>query len=123
MTTPPSAETFRDSLDPHEIMDFLYKAEGLLEDGEAVDGGNWSIAVYAESAALGLTIMTGDDRDPSLQDSDTTIRFWMEIDDAYKTNAAFDGDGTELPILITWQTTSTPYRKRQRTILVRVAQQ
>lgn len=122
MAIPTTAQVFAEALDPDEVLDFKFDCSGLLETGETVDAAVWTLEVLAEGTALGLTIMTGGGRDPLLDDGDTSINFWLEIDTAFKTNAAFDGAGTSLPLRVTMQTTSSPSRTRQRTALVKVAQ-
>ncbi|MDE8654768.1 hypothetical protein [Novosphingobium album (ex Liu et al. 2023)] len=121
MAIPPTAATFADALDPMEEMDFVYPAGPLLEEGEEI--ASYTLALRPEAIALGLTIMTGGGRDPALIEGSTAILFWLAIDDDFKTDAAFDGTGTSLPMEVTFVTNSAPARTRQRTILVRVVQQ
>ena len=123
MAIPPTAEAFADALDPHEELDFRIELADLLEDGEAIDAANWTLEVLAEGAALGLSVMSGDGRDPVLSESDTAVTFWLKVDPAFQDNPAFGSGGTALPLRITAQTDTAPPRKRQRTFSVRVAQQ
>lgn len=120
MPTPPTAFAFEDGLDPHEELDFVIPCGPILEDGEEID--SYTLTVLAESAALGLTIMSGGGRDHELVEDNTAIALWLEIADAYKTNAAFDGTGASLPMEVTLVTNSAPARTRQFTCLVPVAQ-
>ncbi len=123
MDMPETAEIFADALDPQEELDFRIELDGLIEAGEAIDSASWTLEVLPEGEALGLSVMTGDGRDPALSDGDTSIRFWLKIDPAFQDNPAFDSAGTALPLRITARTNSAPYRKRQRTFRVKVAQQ
>ena len=120
MAIPPTAFVFEEGLDPHEELDFIVPCDPLLETSETID--SYTLSLSAEAAALGLTIMSGGDRDHALVESDQAIRMWLEIDDAYKTNAAFDGTGTNLPMEVTIVTNSSPARTRQFTLLVPVVQ-
>ena len=122
MAIPASAKSFPDSLDPHEELDFKIDLTNLLEIGELVSDGDWTLEVLTEAAALGLEIMTGGGRDPLLSVEATTIRFWLTIDPLLQDDAAFD-DGVDLPLRITAPTTVSPQRTRQRTFTVRVVQQ
>ena len=123
MASPHTAEVFADALDPQEELDFRIELGDIIEPGEAIDSANWTLEVLGEGAALGLEIMTGDGRDPALSDDDTALRFWLKVDPAFHDNAAFGSGGIALPLRFTAQTNSAPYRKRQRSFQVRVAQQ
>ncbi len=121
MAIPPTAPKFTNTLDPNEEMDFLLNCSGLLEAGETID--SYTLTVLSEGVALGLTIMTGDGRDHAANGAATGVDLWLTIDDAYKTNAAFEGAGIALPLHINIVTNSLPARTRDRTFLVQVAQQ
>lgn len=120
MATPPTAFEFEEGLDPHEELDFVLPCEPILEEGEEI--ASYTLTLLAESVALGLTIMTGSGRDHALVETNQSILLWLEVDDAYKTNAAFDGTGVSLPMEVTIVTNSSPTRTRQFTALVPVAQ-
>lgn len=122
MSTPPTAQAFDGALDPHEELDFVLLGGTILEEGEQIESG-YVLEVLAEGTALGLTIMTGGGRDHGRINGNRDIRFWLEIDDAYKTNAAFNDAGTTLPMRVTFETNASPSRTRQRTFLVPVVQQ
>ena len=123
MAIPSTAVAFGQPMDPQEELDFQIDVAGLLEVGEDVASSGWTLAVLAESAALGLTIMTGSGRDPSFDIVTDKLRFWLKIDIAFQTNAAWDGAGTSLGLVLTATTNSVPARKRQRTFTVTVVQQ
>ena len=70
-----------------------------------------------------MTIMSGSGRDHERIEANRSIRFWLNVDSGYQSNAAFDGDGTAFPMQITFTTSADPARTRDRLFLVRVAQQ
>lgn len=120
MATPPTAFEFAEGLDPHEELDFVVPCDNRLETGEEI--ASYTLTLLAEATALGLTIMSGDGRDHQRIESNRSIELWLEIADAYKTNAAFEGAGVSLPMEVTIVTNSSPARTRQFTALVPVAQ-
>jgi hypothetical protein len=122
MTFPFSAATVPAALDPHEILDFTFDAKPLLEAGEAIAAGTWTIEVLPEGVAMGLVIMTGGGRDPALAEANTQIDFWLEIHNDFKTDPEFEA-GIDLPFEVTVPTNASPNRVRQRTCVVRVVQQ
>lgn len=122
MTIPSTAATVPGRLDPQEELNWRINLGNILEDGEAVAGGTWTLEVLSEGVALGLTIMSGSGRDAALDSDSRSILFWLKIDSLFGSNAAFDGGGVDLPMRITFSTDSTPARKRQRTFLVHTAQ-
>jgi hypothetical protein len=119
----PTAETFPDTLDPQEVLDFTFELHDLLEPAETFLADEWTLEIPIEGAGLGLVIMTGDGRDPALVDSNQAIKAWLTIEDDMKDDPIFDGGGTTVPLRVTGETNSTPYRIRQRTAKVKVAHQ
>jgi hypothetical protein len=117
---PSSPAVFGATLDPHEISDWTIPCDPMLEVGEQI--ASYTLTLYPEAIALGLEIMTGSGRDPALSPSGREIELWFTIDDALKTNAAFDGAGRQLPIDVFIRTTSTPYRERNATAVLPVRQ-
>ena len=120
MAIPADAARFTRALDPHEELDFLAPCEPLLETGETI--ASYTLSVTAEGALLGLTIMSGAGRDHGLTNGNTAVKFWLTIDALEKDDVAFDA-GAALPLLLTFETSSTPSRTRQRTMLITVRQQ
>jgi len=124
MALPPGAKAFTQPLDPTDIDVFELTigqsgADDLLAPGEAVAA--FGLAVTAEAAAAGLRIMTEDGRAPSLVG--LLLRFWLTVDTSQFGAAAFSGAGIDLGLELTVKTTSTPYRTKQKTLIVKVAQQ
>ncbi len=123
------AVTIDDPMDPDEILDWGIPFKPILDAGEAIDDGDWTLQVGAEAAALGFELIEGDPDwpDPTLvndgEGHPTIIRFWARVDPAFLGDPAFQGEGIALPIEGTIWTTSTPRRKRQRTVLIKVVEQ
>jgi len=122
MTIPATAKQFTDFLDPEEEIDFKIDLSTLMEPGEAIASGAWTLEVLTEGTALGLEIMTGSGRDPALADDALSIRFWLAVDALLQGSAEFE-DGVDLPMRITAPTTVSPARTRQRTFTVKVVHQ
>lgn len=120
MATPPTAQAFDQTLDPHEELDFLIDCSSLLDGGEKI--ASYTLTLYAESIAHGLEIMSGGGRDDALANDSTAILLWFEISDPDETDVDFDGAGVSLPVDLVFVTNSTPARTRNRTFLVKVAQ-
>lgn len=123
MSIPASAEVFADKLDPHEELDWRLNCYSILEDGEAIATGTWTLEILSEGTALGLEIMTGGGRDPALLTDARALVFWLTVDPLFQDDASFDDGGLNLPMRITFESDALPARKRQRTFLVPVAQQ
>lgn len=118
---PNSPAAFSATLDPHEVLDWKIPCGPMLEVGEQI--ASYVLTFYPESIALGLTLMAGSGRDPALSpDGRDITNLWFAIDNAFKTNAAFDGAGSRLPIDVFFRTTSSPYRERNFTALLPVRQ-
>ena len=120
MAIPPTAAVFPSGLDPHDQLDFVIPCGPILEAGEEI--ASYTLALYAESTALGLTIMNDPGREHALTEDARAILLWLEIDTALENNAAFIGGGVRLPMEVTIVTNSNPSRRRQFTCLVPVAQ-
>ena len=123
MALPPTAKAITQAMDPSDIDVFeLTLGQGLDElimPGEAVE--SFTFAVTAEAAAAGLRIMTEDRRAPTL--TGLVLRFWLAIDPSMLGAAAFSGAGIDLGLELTLKTNSVPFRTKQKTIVVKVAQQ
>jgi hypothetical protein len=127
MAYPDSAVIFNDPFDPNEVLEYVAAGSGtLLEDGETIDPafGRWSLALLAESVAAGLEIIEGDPdySDPELINGNTEIRFWVRMDPDALDDPVFLA-GVLLPMEMTFWTTSSPARRRQRTLVLRVVEQ
>lgn len=144
MALPPNAKLFPRQMDPADVVDYIANGNpdpgdldvnevALLEEGEVIS--SYTLTMSPEGAALGVTISQGGvgegGDDPSLiaivggaeTTGATAVKFWLYVDDAFLDNAAFDGTGTYVGIILTVNTNSVPSRRRQKTLIVQVAQQ
>jgi hypothetical protein len=123
MAVPPNAKTWGRTLDPTDLGDYVASLVGgtipLLQDGETFE--TYTLVPSAEAVALGLTIGDADGYEPVADGETLTI--WLSIDEALRGDAAFDGEGVSLPLELTVETDSSPPRRWQRTLVVRVAHQ
>lgn len=119
MPIPSTAFVWGYAMDPSDVVDFTFDVAGLLEAGEAV--ASYTLTLGAESVALGLVIGTGPYA-PVLV-SGTEYRIWLSVNSTFQSNVAFDGAGSSLPIVLQVITDSAPARTRERTLVVKVAQQ
>lgn len=123
MAIPPNAKIWPRTLDPRDRADYLMNlAEGtnpLLEPGESYL--TYTLSPSAEAVALGLTIESLAPYAPV--ETATTLQIWFSVDSAFWVDAAFSGAGTSLSIELTIETDSTPPRRWQRTVVLKVAQQ
>ena len=129
MATPPTAFTWPQAMDPADLIDFEADLTGntvplsaseepLLNTGE--DVASFTLSMSPEGTALGLTISAQLGYAPTLDNG--VIRLWLYVEEALRENAAFAGAGVSIPITLTVTTNSTPARRRQRTLVVKVAQ-
>jgi hypothetical protein len=119
MPIPPSAEVWEQQLDPKDIADFVVDISDMLEAGETV--ASYSFTLGAEAAALGLEIGTGSYA--VTQPTTSSFRLWLNVNTSFWADAAFDGAGASLPIVLDFTTNNSPARRFQRTLVVQVAQQ
>lgn len=119
MPIPSTAVVWEYVMDPADVVDFEFEVSGMLEAGEAVD--SYTLTVLPDATALGLTLGTGAYAPVSVDP--VTWRIWLSVDASQQDNPAFDGTGATLPLELTVVTDSTPARTRQRTLVVKVAQQ
>lgn len=122
MAIPPNAKTWGRTLDPTDLGDYVASLIGgtipLLQAGETFE--TYTLTLMAEAVALGLTIGTGDY--VTTEDGET-LTIWLSIDEELRDDPAFDGEGTTLPMELTVETDSSPPRRWQRTLGVKVAHQ
>lgn len=128
MALPPNAKVWTQEMDPADVVDYqaaLAGTDGLLEESEQI--ASFTLTMSAEGAALGVTISEGGVGEggaaPSRIDSNTGVLMWLYVDDAFQDDTAFDGTGISVGITLTVVTNSLPARTRQRTLVLKVAQQ
>lgn len=124
MTIPANAFIWDAVMDPTDqveyIIDLADATKPMLEASEII--ASYTLTLLSDAVAVGLTIGTGT-RSPVLINGNTAIKVWFEVDNAYWSNAAFNGDGSKLPMELTVTTSTSPSRRRQRTLVLKVAQQ
>lgn len=133
MAIPPLAYPWTQIMDPADQVEYVVDlrgvdglaTDGLLEPGELMD--SWELVLGAESVALGLEVGTGDYAPTNPLDGDgnplvTSLLFWFSVDPEMQDDAAYSGEGAQLPMELTIVTNSTPARTRQRTLVLKVAQ-
>lgn len=122
MAIPPNAKVWSRTLDPTDLGDYVASLTGgtipLLQDGETFE--TYTLELLGESAALGLTIGTGD---YATTEDGETLTIWLSIAEGLRGDAAFAGEGASLPMELTVETDSAPPRRWQRTLVVKVAHQ
>lgn len=133
MVLPPNAKVWTQEMDPADVIDYqatLSGVDGLLETGEQI--GTFTLTMSPEGAALGVTISAGGVGEggaaPALFDplggsSNTAVKLWLYVDEEFQADPAFEGSGSSIGITLTVHTNSSPARTRQRTLVVKVAQQ
>jgi hypothetical protein len=105
-------------MDPKSVLEWPIVFGGMLEAGETV--ASYTLTMLAESSALGLSVASGDYA-PAWDGTDLIV--WFEIDSSKWSDAAFSGEGAQLPMELYFETDSTPARKRELTLYLEVAQQ
>ena len=105
-------------MDPYDIVDYSVDCTGALESEETIV--SFSINILAEASVLGLQNKLDSGYNNELIGN--TIRMWLTVISAEQANPAFSGEGAVLPIELVINTNSTPPRRKQRTLGVRVVQ-
>ena len=121
MAIPPNAVKLGEpgvQMDPASLLEWPIVFGGMLEDGELVD--SYTLTMSAEAAALGLEIATGDHA-PTWSGTDLIV--WFRINPLLQDDPAFDGAGSALAMTLWFRTDQTPYRERELTLYLEVAQQ
>jgi len=127
MANPIEAPQFPEPMDPYDEVDFVADfATGdgvnppLLDSGETIAA--YTVTLSPEATAVGLTIMNSGLHVTSLESGNTKIKLWLTVSVGEQANAAYDGEGSELGVIFSITTSSSPARKRQRTSIVTVRQ-
>ncbi len=124
---PPNAVVIEQQMDPADRVDFIadcYDTSDpenlpLLEADETIT--SYTVTMSPEGVALGVSIDTVAPRQSALINSSTAVKFWLQVSGAYQGNAAWDGDGTPIPVVV--QISTSQNRVRERTMVIQVAQQ
>jgi len=132
MAHPLTATSLPRTIDPYDIERFtieITRDDGvtpidpanppLLDHGE--DIASYTVTVTAEGGAAGLGIKEGGGYAITLLDD--IVELYFEVAADMQSDPMFDGAGVSLPVELSLTTTATPPRKKQKTVLVKVAQQ
>lgn len=123
MANPPNAIIFTQPMDPKDVVEYtltIPQGSGQpLETGETI--ASYTLALTAEAAAAGLTIVTTGGYTTTLVGQ--VLTFWLSVSVGQQAAAVFSVDGMACGIEFTFNTNSSPARTKQRTLVVKVAQQ
>ena len=119
MAIPSTAFKWSRSMDPTDLVDYEVDLAGILEEGEVI--GSYTLSVLSEGVLLGFNIESANGYSPQLIDN-TRVKMWFSITDSERSNPLFNS-GVSIPIELTINTTSSPSRRLQRTLVVTVVQQ
>lgn len=128
MPNPVTAKAFDQALDPSDVVDFAIilsqsapdaPVAGMLLLGEGV--ARYALSLTPEATALGLRIVDRPGYENRLDGN--VLQLWLEIDAAMQGSPLFNGAGVVVAIELLITTTATPPRTKQRSFLVRIANQ
>jgi hypothetical protein len=128
MPIPAAAVRFTQIMDPSDILDFhVAVSQGgsdaipppILLFGESI--ASLQLAVTAESAAVGLQIKSGGAYPAPAVTAANTITFWTAVAPEMQTSPIFDGDGVEVALELVITTNNSPPRRKQRTLVFKIA--
>lgn len=117
MAIPKSTFIWPDAMDPSDKVDYIIDCSGFLEPSELI--ASYTLIIPSESVLIGLTLGSGSYASHVLDG--TQIVLWLSIEDSLQQQSIFV-DEVILPIEVNVTTTSSPARKRQRTVAVKVVQ-
>lgn len=118
MAIPEDALRLRD-MDPSDLVDYqadLYGPDGVLEDDEVATG--FILTPYADAAAMGFELNEEVARLPALVEGGKAVKFWPQVQPDKREDPAWR-EGYDCGLLLTALTSNNPYRRRQRTIVIR----
>ena len=113
MAIPANVQIWAEPLDPYDVMDYTIDVSSLLE-GFGV--ASYTVQPTAEAALLGLQVGTSA---YATTISGNVIRVWFNV--ALANQNDFQTE-TQLPVEVSLTTTSSPARKKQRTVVLKVVQ-
>lgn len=124
MPIPPNTYVFEYEMDPKDLVDFTIEGSSfdkpILEPGETI--ASFTLTLGAESAALGMELGSGSYL-ATVTNDETGVKFWSEFYSGFYEHASFTDPGVTLPLELYITTSSTPPRKYQRTVAIKVTQQ
>lgn len=124
MAIPPTATAQPQPMDPTDVRDYRFDlGANMLETGEHIDAASpdTGLVLSAEAVAAGLTLLETGDYETEI--GADYLRIWVEIDEETRDDPMFDGSGVSLPMEFTFATSSTPPRRKQKTLVLKVAHQ
>lgn len=107
------------SIDPTDVLNFELNLTGLLEQGEAF--ASITIALLPASVVQGFDV-PGSGPFGVAEIAPGRLQFWPIIDLAEQARAAWAGQGTSCGFEVLGETDTTPPRRWQRTVQIRVVQ-
>jgi len=116
MAMPASTVVWDDSIDPYDIKDFKLDLSPMLEPGENIAAH--TLVLLSESLLMGLVLGTGLYQKVL---NGNILTLWFSIDPTMQDNPVFN-NGVTLPMEISITSDSTPARKTQRTVAIKVVQ-
>lgn len=128
MALPATAQAFAQALDPSDVVDFYVVVSQGAPDaptptvlllGEAI--ADYSLALTTEAAAVGLRIVDRAGYGNRL--TGNVLKLWLEVEASMRGSAIFNGAGVTVAIELLIETSSNPPRTKQRSFLVRIANQ
>jgi hypothetical protein len=122
MAIPASAIAFDQAMDPYDLLDWEIDITQFLEEDERAEEGLWSLVRSAEAIEYGL-IISGGDRAAHLSEDGRAVFFWLEVATDQQLDPQFSGAGVLVALELSFTTNSIPGRRRQKTYVVRIAQQ
>jgi hypothetical protein len=120
MAIPATAKRLGKTLDPSDIKPIMIDFSPAIPAGAGID--SYTMTISPEGVTLGMEIMSGDGRDPSLENDDTAIKFWPAIAEDEAQNPIFDGAGVAVALEVTIIMTTVPAQVDQQTFLIPWAQ-
>lgn len=112
MALPASVKVWKETMDPYDLVDFKVNLATLVAENEEI------ASFTVTTNGYGLTIGTGI-YSPTVIAKQLTI--WLSIDPAFQNDPKFL-KGITIPLEVTITTDSTPPRRKQRTVAVKVIQ-
>ena len=116
MALPSGTVVWDDAFDPYDVVDFKLDLSALLEPGENI--ASYNIRLLSESVLSGLVLGVGAYAHRLVG---TMLTLWFSIEESMQSSAAFN-NVVIMPMELSITTDSTPERRKQRTLAVKVTQ-
>lgn len=96
-----AAIPFEAPMDTKDFKDYTAEFANILEDGEVIAAG-FTVVPTTKAASVGVEVSVSSP--PALFDSDTSVRFWPQVNVANQEDAVFDRRGFPAEFEITFTT-------------------